>query len=183
LPFLIPICILIGILIKISSRGPIFYIAPRIGQYGKKFYLFKFRTMCVDADKEIEGSVTVRRDKRITPVGSFLRRFKLDEFPSIINVLLGEMSFVGPRPDVPGYADKLIGEARKVLLLKPGITGPATLKYANEEDLLAKVSDPKKYNDEVIFPDKVKINIEYLDNWSLLGDLKIIFKTVFRTNY
>lgn len=124
--------------------------------------------------------ITVKGDNRITPLGVRLRKYKLDELPELWNVLKGDMSFVGPRPDVPEYADKLTGEAREILKLRPGITGPATLKYANEEEILAKVDDPVKYNDEVIFPDKVKINHEYLKNHTLLGDVKIIFKTVFR---
>lgn len=175
--------LMIAVLIKLTSKGPVFYISDRVGENGKIFRLLKYRTMFVGADKESEGSVTVLGDRRVTLVGKVLRRFKLDELPSLINVLKGEMSFVGPRPDVPGYADKLEGDDRRVLLLKPGITGSATLKYANEEELLANVDDPKRYNDEVIFPDKVRINLEYLDNWSFLNDLKIIFKTIFRTNY
>jgi len=183
LPFLIPLFALIGVLIKVTSKGPIFYMSPRVGQCGRIFYLYKFRTMYVGADKEIEGSITVKGDRRVTPIGKILRRFKIDELPSLINVLNGEMSLVGPRPDVPGYADMLDGMSRRILMLKPGITGPATLKYANEEELLAKEKDPKRYNDEVIFPDKVRINLEYMDHWSLLTDLKLIIRTIFRANY
>jgi lipopolysaccharide/colanic/teichoic acid biosynthesis glycosyltransferase len=116
-------------------------------------------------------------------LGSFFRKTKLDELPTLWNVFIGDMSLVGPRPDVPGYADKLTGDNRRILQLRPGITGPATLKYANEEQLLANVDDPVKYNDEVIFPDKVRINLEYLDNWNFWLDIKIIFKTIFRSNY
>ena len=136
--------------------------------------------------KQISGfdtTVTTKNDIRITKWGHFFRRTKLDELPSLWNVLKGDMSLVGPRPDVPGYADKLTGDNRRILQLRPGITGPATLKYANEEQLLANVDDPVKYNDEVIFPDKVRINLEYLDNWSLWLDIKIIIRTIFRTNY
>ena len=183
LVFFTPLLLVVGLFVKLGSRGPILYVSSRVGQNGRLFNILKFRTMTVGADKESEGSVTIRGDRRVTTIGFYLRKFKLDELPSLINVLKGEMSFVGPRPDVPGYADKILGNDRRILLLKPGITGPATLKYANEEELLAKVDDPQKYNDEIIFPDKVKINIEYLDNWSLLIDLKIILKTVFRTNY
>ena len=129
------------------------------------------------------GPITIAGDKRITSVGRFLRRWKLDELPTLWNVLKGDMSLVGPRPDVPGYADNLEGEYRRVLEMRPGIAGPATLKYSNEEKLLAEVDDPKKYNDEVVFPDKVRINLEYMDNWSLWKDIKIIFKTIFRSNY
>jgi lipopolysaccharide/colanic/teichoic acid biosynthesis glycosyltransferase len=178
-----PVFVIVALLIKLTSEGGIFYLAPRIGQNGRAFIMFKFRTMHVGADKEEGGSVTILGDPRVTSFGKILRRLKIDELPSLVNVFKGEMSFVGPRPDVPGYADKLEGSARNILLLKPGITGPATLKYANEEDLLAKAEDPKRFNDEVIFPDKVKLNLLYLENWSLMTDVKIILKTIFRTNY
>ena len=139
--------------------------------------------MIHNADTMLEKSITVANDDRITVIGKFLRRWKLDELPTLVNILKGDMSFVGPRPDIPGYADKLEGDSRRILGMRPGITGPATLKYSNEEQFLAGVDNPKKYNDEVIFPDKVKINLEYIDNWSLWMDIKIIFKTIFRENY
>ena len=128
------------------------------------------------------SSISVKGERRITPLGAVLRRYKLDELPELWNVLIGDMSFVGPRPDVPGYADKLEGNDRRILQLKPGITGPASLKYRNEEELLAEQDDPQRYNDEVLFPDKVRINIEYLDNWSFGYDIKIIIYTVFGKN-
>ena len=137
--------------------------------------------MCLT--QENESTISVKGDSRVTHEGKMLRRYKIDELPALLNVLKGEMSLVGPRPDVPGYADKLTGEDRKVLKLRPGITGPASLKYANEESILATVKNPKKYNDEVIFPDKVKINLNYYYNNSFLGDLKIIINTIFRTNF
>jgi lipopolysaccharide/colanic/teichoic acid biosynthesis glycosyltransferase len=124
------------------------------------------------------SSISVKGESRITPLGAKLRKYKLDELPELWNVLIGDMSFVGPRPDVPGYADKLEGEDRRILLLKPGITGPASLKYRNEEELLAQQEDPQKYNDEVLFPNKVRINIEYLDHWSFWNDIKIIIYTL-----
>ncbi len=125
-----------------------------------------------------EGStVSVAGEKRITSLGATLRKYKLDELPELWNVLTGDMSFVGPRPDVPGYADRLQGRNRDILLLKPGITGEATLKYRNEEELLARQSDPQRYNDEVIYPDKVRINLEYLEHRTFLGDIHIIIKT------
>ena len=131
-----------------------------------------------------KSKISVLEDKtRISSFGSFLRKYKLDELPELWNVLIGDMSFVGPRPDVPGYADKLEGEDKKILLLRPGITGPASIKYANEEKMLSNVDDPKNYNDEIVYPDKVKINIEYYENNTLYMDLIIIFKTVFRINY
>ena len=122
-------------------------------------------------------------DNRVTKVGVFLRRYKLDELPELINVLIGDMSFVGPRPDVPGYADKLVGDDKDILKLRPGITGLASLRYSNEEEILAKQENPKAYNDEVIYPDKVKINLEYYNNQSIWLDIKIIFATIFRTSY
>ena len=126
------------------------------------------------------NTVTARDDKRITKLGSFLRKWKFDELPELINVLTGDTSFVGPRPDVPGYADLLTGENRKILALRPGITGPASLKYYNEEEILANVGNPNEYNDKVIFPDNVKINLKYLNDHSFLLDLKIILYTILR---
>lgn len=173
---LLPLLIIVGILIHIKMPGgPIIFRQQRVGKYGKLFTMYKFRSMTVSHSG---NSVSVKGEKRITPLGAQLRKYKLDELPELWNVLIGDMSFVGPRPDVPGYADKLKGEDRRVLLLKPGITGPASIKYRNEEELLAEHENPQKYNDEVLFPDKVKINIEYLDNWSFWHDIKIIIYTV-----
>ncbi|MDE6573789.1 MAG: sugar transferase, partial [Muribaculaceae bacterium] len=124
------------------------------------------------------SAVSVAGESRITPLGAKLRHYKLDELPELWNVLIGDMSFVGPRPDVPGYADSLTGNDRKVLELRPGITGPASLKYRDEEVLLARQPDPQKYNDTVIFPDKVRINLYYLDNYSFVKDIQMIFCTV-----
>lgn len=124
--------------------------------------------------------VTTSDDERILPFGRWLRKTKIDEIVELMNVLKGEMSLVGPRPDVPGYADALQGSDRKILELKPGITGPASLKYINEEELLSQVENPKQYNDEVIYPDKVKINLDYYYSRSFLGDIKIIIKTFFK---
>ena len=183
LTILSPVLIIITLLIIINSPGPVLFSQKRVGRQGRLFTLYKFRTMVHNADTISGGSITVENDDRITAIGKLLRRWKLDELPTLWNVLKGDMSFVGPRPDVPGYADKLDGEFRRFLEIRPGITGPATLKYSNEEKLLADVDNPKKYNDEVIFPDKVKINLEYMDNWSFWMDIKIIFKTVFRKNY
>ena len=165
----------------IDTKSNGFYIQKRVGRNGKLFKLIKIKTM--KPHNSIQTTITTKNDIRITNWGSFFRKTKLDELPSLWNVLMGDMSLVGPRPDVPGYADKLVGKDRRILELRPGITGPATLKYANEEELLANVEDPIKYNDEVIFPDKVRINLEYMDNWSLWLDIKIIFKTIFRSNY
>lgn len=175
--FLLPIYILIAILIKIyMPDGPIIFKQKRVGKNGDLFTMYKFRSMI----KTHSGSsISIAGENRITPLGERLRRYKLDELPELWNVLIGDMSFVGPRPDVPGYADNLKGDARKILCLRPGITGPASLKYRNEENLLSKIENPQKYNDEIIFPDKVRINLYYLENPSFLIDIKIIFCTIF----
>lgn len=174
--FLFPVLIIVGVLICIKTPGgPIIFKQRRVGQYGRLFTMYKFRSMTV---AHSGSSVSVKGESRITPLGAVLRKYKLDELPELWNVLIGDMSFVGPRPDVPGYADKLEGEDRRMLLLKPGITGPASLKYRNEEELLAKQENPQEYNDKVLFPDKVRLNIEYLDNWSFSNDIKFIIYTV-----
>ncbi len=176
--FLSPVLLVVAILIKIKMPdGAVIFKQKRVGRNAKLFTMYKFRSMSVGHGG---SSVSVAGESRITPLGAKLRKYKLDELPELWNVLIGDMSFVGPRPDVPGYADKLVGENRLILKLRPGITGPASLKYANEEEILAKVDDPVKYNDEVIFPDKVRINLDYYYNHSFLGDIKLIFKTVFR---
>ena len=178
---LLPLLILFSIAIKISSSGPVFFSQKRVGKDGKLFTLIKFRSMTVEQDNI--STATARGDARITKIGEFLRKYKLDELPELWNVIKGEMSLVGPRPDVPGYADKLVGKDRDVLKLRPGITGAASLKYANEEEILASQENPQKYNDEVIFPDKVKVNLDYYENQSFWLDIKIIFATIFRTSY
>lgn len=179
--FLSPLFLLISLLIKLSSKGPVLFRQKRVGKNGIIFTLIKFRSMTVV--QKNNSTVSVKGDIRITPFGKFIRRFKLDELPELWNVLVGEMSMVGPRPDVPGFADLLEGENRLVLNLRPGITGPASLKYANEEELLAKVANPEEYNKNVIFPDKVRINLDYYNRQNIWLDLKIIFATIFRTNY
>ena len=164
-----PVLVVIAILVRAKMPGgPVIFKQKRVGHHGKLFTMYKFRSMTANHSG---SSVSVKGERRITLWGAKLRKYKLDELPELWNVLIGDMSFVGPRPDVPGYADKLQGADRRMLLLKPGITGPASLKYRNEEELLAKQEDPQKYNDEVLFPDKVKINIEYLDNWSFWYDI------------
>ena len=172
-----PVLLVVALLIRAKMPdGPVLFRQVRIGKDGKPFSLVKFRTM----EKNQTGdTVTVAGDPRVTPLGAKLRRFKLDELPELWNVLIGDMSFVGPRPDVPGYADALKGEDREILQLRPGITGPATLKYRNEEELLAGVDDPVRYNDEVLFPDKVRLNRLYLHHQSLGLDLRILWATVF----
>ena len=174
---LFPSFLVVSFLIVIDSGFPIFFLQKRIGRGAKEFNIIKFRTMKTNNENI---TITVSDDSRITRIGKYLRKTKIDEFPEILNVLFGQMSFVGPRPDVKGYADKLKGANRKILDLRPGITGPASLKYYNEEYILSQKSNPKKYNDEVIFPDKVKINMHYFHNRSFFLDLKIIFATIFR---
>ena len=176
----LPFFIIIPFVILFGSKGPVFFIQKRVGKNGKLFTMFKFRTM---TGSDSSNTVTTKSDSRITREGHFLRKWKLDELPELFNVLIGDMSFVGPRPDVPGYADNLTGDDRRMLQLRPGITGPATLKYINEEELLAAVPNPNHYNDEVIFPDKVKVNLKYLDSHSLFGDIKIILDTLLRKKY
>ena len=173
----LPLFIIIPVIIFSGSKGPVLFRQKRVGKDGDLFTLIKFRTMVSNDGK---NSVTAKSDPRITREGSFLRRWKLDELPELFNVLKGDMSFVGPRPDVPGYADRLEGEDRKILQLRPGVTGPATLKYLDEEEILSRVPDPQHYNDEVIFPDKVRINLKYLEKFSFAGDLRIIFHTIIR---
>ena len=176
-----PIFIILSLLVKIYSEGSVFFIQERIGKNGKIFRMVKFRSMIVD---QISNStISVKDDIRITKIGVFLRKYKLDELPELWNVLKGDMSFVGPRPDVCGYADNLKGLDRKILELRPGITGVASLKYYNEEDILALQDNPLKFNDEVIYPDKVRLNLDYYYNNNLWIDIKIIFATIFRVNY
>ncbi|MDR2121764.1 MAG: sugar transferase [Flavobacteriaceae bacterium] len=165
---------LLFILTSLDTGRNGFFSQERIGKNGKSFYLYKLRTM-----KGVYASSVTTNKMHITTLGKFLRNYKLDELPQIFNLLKGEMSLVGPRPDVPGYADKLEGEDRIILSVKPGITGPAQLKYKNEEKILSEVEDPQRYNDEVIWKDKVEINKEYVKNQSLLKDLKYLIRTVF----
>lgn len=168
--------IVVAVLIKVKMPGgPALFRQTRIGRHGKPFTIFKFRTMTVGHGG---SSVSVAGESRITPLGAVLRKYKIDELPELWNVLVGDMSFVGPRPDVPGYADRLQGDDREVLELRPGITGPASLKYRNEEELLAAVDNPQEYNDTVIYPDKVRINRYYLHNYSFISDIKMILCTV-----
>ncbi len=181
---LLPVLVIVAILVKAKMPGgPVFFSQKRVGRNGRLFTMHKFRTMTMDHDG---SSVSVAGESRITTLGAKLRKYKLDELPELWNVLIGDMSFVGPRPDVPGYADALVGEEREVLQLRPGITGPASLKYRNEEELLARVAsegvagytDPVRYNDKVIYPDKVRLNRYYLHHYSFWMDIKMIFATV-----
>lgn len=173
---LCPLLIIVAVLIKVKMPGgPVLFVQKRVGRDGRLFAMHKFRSMTVSHNG---SSVSVAGEARITPLGAKLRKYKLDELPELWDVLIGNMSFVGPRPDVPGYADQLQGDDRRILELRPGITGPASLKYRDEEELLAKVENPVEYNDTVIFPDKVRINLYYLDHYSFTKDIQMIVCTV-----
>ena len=185
-----PVLLVVAILIKAKMPGgPVFFVQKRVGKDGKLFDCHKFRTMMVNHDG---STVSVAGDSRITPFGAKLRHWKLDELPGLWDVLIGKMSFVGPRPDVPGYADKLTGDDRDVLKLRPGITGPATLKYRLEDEMIAEyVADrqaagdvrdsqtiAEEYNDKVIYPDKVRLNYYYYRHYSFVKDIQMILCTV-----
>ncbi|MDB4115490.1 sugar transferase [Planktomarina sp.] len=176
LVFTSPIIITAWIVASIETRSNGFFFQSRVGQNKKLFILVKIKTMRPTLG--INANVTQSGDVRITKSGAFFRNTKIDELPQLWNVLVGQMSFVGPRPDVEGYADKLLGTDSLILSVRPGITGPASLKYKNEEALLMKKANPEKYNNEVIWPDKVKINIQYVSNWSFSKDIGYIFQTI-----
>lgn len=188
--FLWPVLLVVAILVKVKMPGgPAFFVQKRVGKGGKLFKCHKFRTMTV---KHNGSTVSVAGDSRITPLGAKLRHYKLDELPGLWDVLRGKMSFVGPRPDVPGYADALVGNDREILKLRPGITGPATLRYRLEDEIIAEYVAEKQasgdarpiqeiaveYNDKVIYPDKVRINRYYLHHYSFIKDIQMIFCTV-----
>ncbi|MDR2086127.1 MAG: sugar transferase [Dysgonamonadaceae bacterium] len=173
---LAPVLLVISILITVKMPdGPVIFRQKRVGKHGKLFTMYKFRTM---THNHSGSSISVKGESRITPLGAFLRKYKLDELPELWNVLVGDMSLVGPRPDVPGYADHLHGEDRIILTIRPGITCLASLKYRNEEEILAQQPNPQEYNDQVIFPDKIRINKNYIKNRTFYWDLQIIFCTV-----
>ena len=176
---LAPIFIVLAIWIKIDSKGPVFYKQVRVGKNSIDFELFKFRSMVVGADKK--GLITVGgRDPRITHSGYFIRKYKLDELPQLINVLVGDMSLVGPRPEVRKYVDLYTDEQQKVLSVKPGITDYASIEYMDENEILGKSSDPEKTYIEDIMPEKIKYNMKYINNKNLFEYFKIIFLTVLK---
>lgn len=192
--FLWPVLLIVAVLVKIKMPGgPAFFVQNRVGKGGKLFKCHKFRTMTV---KHNGSTVSVAGDSRITPLGAKLRHWKLDELPGLWDVLIGNMSFVGPRPDVPGYADKLQGDDRDVLKLRPGITGPATLKYRLEDEMISEYVAKKQvtgdsrpmqeiaveYNDTIIYPDKVRLNCYYYRNYSFIKDIQMILCTVLGKN-
>lgn len=172
-----PLFIVLAVWIKCDSRGPVFYRQVRVGRHNRDFRIFKFRSMRVGSDK---GSlVTIGgRDPRITRSGYFIRKLKIDELPQLINVLTGDMSFVGPRPEVRKYVDMYTPEQLHVLDVRPGITDLASILYRNENDLLATADDPERFYIETVMPDKLRINLQYVQNHSLWGDIKLIFKTL-----
>ena len=185
-----PVLVIVAIMVKVKMPGgPAFFVQKRVGKDGKLFNCHKFRTMTV---KHSGSTVSVAGDSRITPFGATLRHWRLDELPGLCDVLIGNMSFVGPRPDVPGYADKLQGDDRDVLKLRPGITGPATLKYRLEDEMISEYVTNKQasgdrrpmqeiaveYNDNVIYPDKVRLNFYYYHHYSFIKDIQMIFCTV-----
>lgn len=171
-----PVLAVVAVCVRVKMPGgSVIFRQRRVGKDGRLFTMYKFRSMTVGHGG---SSVSVAGESRITPLGAKLRRYKLDELPELWNVLCGDMSFVGPRPDVPGYADRLTGDDREMLRLRPGITGPASMKYRDEEELLAAQTDPQRYNDEVIFPDKVRLNRYYLHHYSFFTDIRMIVCTV-----
>ena len=178
--FALPVLILplafLALAIRVSSGAPVLFRQVRIGRHGRPFRIIKFRTMVPGS--AAGSSVTVCGDARLTRTGKFLRKWKLDEIPQLWNVLLGDMSLVGPRADVPGFADRLQGADRLILSVRPGITGPASLAYRNEEELLALQADPESFNSEVIFPDKVRMNKVYVERLSVRQDLACLIQTV-----
>ena len=176
---LAPVFVVMAIWIKLDSRGPVFYRQTRVGRYGRDFRIFKFRSMRVGSDKGRQITVG-ERDPRITRSGYFIRRYKIDELPQLINVFLGDMSVVGPRPEVRKYVDLYSEEQRKVFQVRPGITDLASIKYLNENELLSQVDAPDTYYIDVIMPDKLAINLEYIRHQSFMGDIKIIFNTLFK---
>lgn len=171
-----PLFLILAICIKLDSKGPVFYRQVRVGRYNKDFRIFKFRSMRVGADK---GSlVTIGgHDSRITRSGYFIRKFKLDELPQLINVFIGDMSLVGPRPEVRHYVNYWTPEQMHVLDVRPGITDPASIKFRNENELMEKAEDPEKYYIEVIMQEKLKLYLDYVKNHSFVGDIGLIFKT------
>lgn len=172
-----PIFIIVSISIKLDSKGSILFLQKRVGQYGKEFNIYKFRTMVTNAEK-LGTQITIGKDNRITRVGSFLRKFKIDELPQLFNVLKGDMSLVGPRPEVPKYVNLYTEEQRKVLQVRPGITDIASLRYKDENDILGSVDNPEEYYVNVIMKDKLKLNIEYIEKSNIFLDIYLIIKTI-----
>lgn len=174
-----PVLIIIAIMIKKGSDGPVFFKQIRVGKDGKNFEILKFRTMVVNAEK-LGRQITVGNDNRITKVGGFLRKYKLDELPQLINVFKGDMSLVGPRPEVPRYVEMYTKEQRKVLNVKPGITDLASLRYKDENELLGKAENPDEFYINTIMPDKLALNLEYINKSNVFYDIYIIITTIIK---
>lgn len=174
---LLPVFLVMAVWIKADSEGPVFYRQVRVGMHGKLFRIFKFRSMRLGSDKASQITIG-ERDSRITRSGIIIRKYKLDELPQLINVFIGDMSFVGPRPEVPKYVDLYTEAQRHVLDVRPGITDMASIKYINENELLGKANNPEDYYIHTIMPDKLSINLEYVKNNSFMDDVTIIFKTL-----
>tara|TARA_B100000427_G_scaffold147118_1_gene122296 strand:- start:5381 stop:6001 length:621 start_codon:yes stop_codon:yes gene_type:complete len=172
-----PVIFFAWLIASFEVRGNGFFSQSRIGKNGKPFRLIKIKTM--QTIDNFKSTVTTKDDPRITFSGKLFRKAKIDELPQLWNVFCGDMSLVGPRPDVKGFADQLKGDERLILTVRPGITGPASIEFKDEEEILASKSNPEKYNKEVIYPKKVQLNLDYIRNWTLLGDLKYILKTLF----
>ncbi len=172
-----PVIFFAWLIASFEVRGNGFFSQSRIGKNGKPFRLIKIKTM--QTIDNFKSTITTKDDPRITFSGKLFRKTKIDELPQLWNVFCGDMSLVGPRPDVKGFADQLKGDERLILTVRPGITGPASIEFKDEEEILASKSNPEKYNKEVIYPKKVQLNLDYIRNWTLLGDLKYILKTLF----
>ena len=174
-----PVFIIVSIAIKLDSKGNILFLQKRVGRYGKEFNIYKFRTMVTDAEK-LGKQITIGKDNRITKVGAFLRKFKIDELPQLFNVFKGDMSLVGPRPEVPKYVSLYSFEQKKVLNVRPGITDMASLRYKDENDILGKVENPEEYYINVIMKDKLNLNLEYIEKSNIFFDIYLIVKTIIK---
>lgn len=174
-----PILIVVSIAIKLDSPGKIMFLQKRVGKDEQEFYIYKFRTMVTDAEK-LGKQITVGKDNRITKVGAFLRKYKIDELPQLFNVLKGDMSLVGPRPEVPKYVALYNDEQKKVLSVRPGITDLASLRYSDENEILGKVDNPEEYYINVIMKDKLNLNLEYIEKSNLFFDISLIIKTIIK---
>lgn len=174
-----PILLIVAIAIKVDSKGNVLFLQKRVGKKGNPFYIYKFRTMVTDAER-LGKQITVGKDNRITKVGALLRKYKIDELPQLLNVIKGDMSLVGPRPEVPRYVELYTEEERKVLDVRPGITDLASLRYKDENDILGKVENPEEYYINIIMKDKLKLNLEYIEKSNILFDISLIFKTIIK---
>jgi len=173
-----PLLIIVALIIKLTSKGPVLFRQVRVGRHDIDFRILKFRTMLINADKL--GSLTVgARDPRVTSIGYFLRKYKLDELPQLINVLIGDMSIVGPRPELRKYVDMYTSEQKKILAIRPGITDYASIEYRNENELLAAAANPELFYIEQVMPQKIRLNYKYLHNRNPVNYFKVIFSTIF----